>query len=65
MSAIPAPVAQVLSAQQQATAQKIDIAVLGKLLDAQKQTGDAVNQLLESTVQAQRQIANGHLDVRV
>ncbi len=63
MSAIPAPVAQVLAARQQATAQKIDLAVLGKQMDLQKQTGDAINQLLESTVQAQKQIANGHLDV--
>lgn len=65
MSAIPAPVQQVLQARQQATLQKVDVAVVGKQLDAQKQTGDAINSLLEQVVDVQKQISKGHLDVRV
>jgi hypothetical protein len=65
MSAIPSPVQQVLQARQQATVQKVDMAVVGKQLDAQKQTGDAINAMLEQAVNVQKQIASGHLDVRV
>ena len=65
MPAIPAPVQQVLAARQNATASKINIELLGKQLDSQKQVGDSINQLLEQTVIAQRQIADGHLDVNV
>ncbi|TWU03124.1 hypothetical protein [Neorhodopirellula pilleata] len=65
MSAIPAPVQQVLAARQEATASKINMQLLGKQLDVQKQVGDSINQLLEQTVVAQKQIAKGHLDVRV
>lgn len=65
MSAIPAPVQQVLNARQQATALKINTAVLGKQLNAQKQIGDAINQMLEQNVVAQKQLANGRLDVQV
>lgn len=65
MSSIPPAVSAALNAQQQSTAAKINIAVLGKQLDVQQQAGDAINQILEATVQASRQIADGHLDVKV
>ena len=65
MSSIPAPVQQVLQARNDAMRQKIDVAILKKSLDSQKQSGDAINELLSQTVKAQRQIANGYLDVRV
>lgn len=65
MSAIPAPVQQVLAARQQAMAAQINTEVLGKQLDSQKQVGDAINQMLEQTVIAQKQIAKGYLDVKV
>ncbi|TWU55461.1 putative motility protein [Rubripirellula reticaptiva] len=65
MSSIPAPVQQVLQARDQAMAQKIDMAVARKALDSQKQTGDAIVSMLEQNVNVQKQIANGHLDVRV
>lgn len=64
MPSIPAPVQQVLAARQDATAAKINMEVLGKQLDSQKQVGDSINQLLEQTAIAQKQIANGHLDVK-
>ena len=64
MSSIPAPVRQVLQAQNEATRQQINTAVLRKSLDNQKQTGDAINALLEQAVEVQRQIADGHLDVK-
>ncbi|MGB7326187.1 MAG: putative motility protein [Rubripirellula sp.] len=65
MSSIPAPVQQVLQARDQAMIQKIDMAVAKKALDTQKQSGDAIISMLEQTVNVQKQIANGHLDVRV
>ena len=65
MSAIPPAVNQVLQAQNQATRQQIDYALLGKQLQAQKQAGDTLNQMLEQAAVAQKQIAAGHLDVRV
>ena len=64
MSSIPAPVRQVLQAQNDATRQQVNTAVLRKSLDNQKQTGDAINALLEQAVEVQRQIADGHLDVK-
>ncbi|TWU54595.1 hypothetical protein Poly51_33140 [Rubripirellula tenax] len=65
MSSIPAPVRQLLQARDQATAQKIDMAVTKKALDTQKATGDAIISMLEQTVNVQKQIAKGHLDVKV
>ncbi|MEM6687861.1 MAG: putative motility protein, partial [Planctomycetota bacterium] len=44
--------------------QKVDIAVAKEQLDAQKQTGDAINQMLEAAVDVSRQISQGRLDVK-
>ena len=65
MSSIPAPVQQVLQARNDATRQQVNTAVLRKALDHQKQTGDAINDLLEQAVEVQRQISDGHIDVKV
>ncbi|MDG2223669.1 MAG: putative motility protein [Rubripirellula sp.] len=65
MSSIPSVVQQTLNAQQQATQQKIDMAVIRKGMDVQKQTGQAINELLEQAVTVQRQLSEGRLDVRV
>jgi hypothetical protein len=65
MSSIPAPVQQALQARNDATQQQVATAVVRKSLDVQKQTGDAINALLEQAVNVQRQIADGHLDVKV
>ncbi|MEM9646218.1 MAG: hypothetical protein AAF989_14605 [Planctomycetota bacterium] len=59
-SAIPPAVAQAVQAQKAADQQKIGIAVLAKQLDATKQAGEAINQLL---AKAQSQISTGKLDV--
>ena len=64
-SAIPPAVAQVFQARNDANAQKLNMAVIGKQLDNQRMMGDALNQLLEQTKLAQQQIQNGYLDVRV
>lgn len=64
MSSISPAVNQVLQAQSEATSQKIDMALLKKNLDAQKQAGDAVNSLLQQAVQMQKQLASGHIDVK-
>lgn len=65
MSAIPPAVQQTLHARSQATRQQIDAAIVRKGLDIQQQTGDALIALLEQTVDVQRQIADGHIDVKV
>jgi len=65
MTSIPSSVRQVLQARGEATRQQVDVALLRKQLDAQKQTGDAVNALLEQAVIIQRQLADGHIDVKV
>jgi len=65
MSSIPAPARQVIAAQNDAVRQQIDTALIRKSLDAQKQTGDAINELLEQATDLQRQFASGHVDVRI
>ncbi|MFK8112908.1 MAG: YjfB family protein [Rubripirellula sp.] len=65
MSSIPAPVRQVLQARSDATQQQINTAIVKKGLDTQKQTGDAINELLSQAVDVQRQLAKGHIDVKV
>jgi len=65
MSSIPAPVRQVIAAQNDAMRQQIDTALIRKSLDTQKQTGDAINALLEQAVNLQEQFASGHVDVKV
>lgn len=59
------PVAAVLQARQAATTNEVNVAVARKQLDVQAQTGDAINQLLEQTALAAKQVSKGHLDVRV
>lgn len=65
MSPISGPVADVLNARQADTNQKIDIALIRKQMDVSKQTGDAINSLLEQNLVAAKQISQGRLDVRV
>ena len=65
MSSIPSAVQQALNVQQQATQQKIDVALMKKSLDVQEQTGQAINDLLQQAVTVQRQLSEGRLDVRV
>ncbi|EMI57845.1 hypothetical protein RSSM_00713 [Rhodopirellula sallentina SM41] len=54
-----------LQARQDATQTKIDTALLGKQLDVQEATGDAINQMVREVVDVQKQLSNGHIDVRV
>ncbi len=44
---------------------QVDYAVAGKTLQAQKQQGDAVIQLLEQAVEVQDQLSNGYIDVQL
>ena len=44
---------------------QIDFAVAGKVLQSQKQQGDAVIQLIEQAAQVQAQLASGQLDVEI
>ncbi|SMP49930.1 hypothetical protein SAMN06265222_1039 [Neorhodopirellula lusitana] len=65
MSSISPAVQNVLQARQDAAQIQIDTALMGKQLDVQQQTGDAINQLISEVVDVQKQLANGHIDVRV
>ncbi len=65
MSNIPPAVSQLLQARTDATRQEIDIALIAKNLDAQKQAGDAVNALLQQAANMQQQLNDGHIDVRL
>jgi len=44
---------------------QVGIAVATKTLQAQKQQGEAVVQLIDQAVQIQKQLASGHLDVQI
>jgi len=48
-----------------ATLQQINTALMRKSLDVQKQTGESINTMLQQAVEIQRQLASGHLDIRV
>ena len=65
MSSISPAVTAVINARREAARQQVDIALLAKSLDVQKQVGDATNQLLQQAAEIQKQLANGHLDVKV
>lgn len=65
MSSIPPAVRQAVAANNEALQQQVNTAIARKALDAQQQTGDAVNQLLEQATQLQKQLAAGRIDVKV
>ena len=64
MSSIDPAVSQVLLAREHAQRQQVNIALLAKGLDAQKQVGDSINALIEQVVDVQKQISAGYLDVK-
>ncbi|MEM1227188.1 MAG: hypothetical protein AAGJ40_15925 [Planctomycetota bacterium] len=65
MTEISAAIQPVLQAKYDSTRSQIDLALLGQTLDAQRQTGDAINQLIRDVVVLQEQISKGHIDIRV
>jgi len=65
MSCIHPAVTSVLNARNDANEQKVQMTLLAKQLDTQKQAGDAINSMLEQAKQVQTQLADGHLDVKV
>ena len=64
MSGIDPAVSQVVLAREHAQRQQIDMAMLAKGLDSQKQIGDSMNALIEQVVDIQKQISAGYLDVK-
>lgn len=58
-------ISELIQAKADATNQKIAFAVAGKQLDAQRQQGDAMVDLVEQAATMQRQLAVGRLDVKV
>ena len=65
MSSISPAVQSVLQSRHEAVQQQIDISLMGKHLETQKQQGKAVVDLIEQASQIQQQLAAGHLDVKV
>lgn len=65
MTTLSPAVTKTLEAQKDAMASKINVALLGQQLDAQQEIGDAINQMVKQVVDVQKQLANGHIDVRV
>lgn len=51
--------------QQSKVLNQIDVAVVGKSQQIQKQQGDAIVALIEQAAQVQQQLASGHLDVKL
>ena len=64
MPSIDPAVSQVILAREHAQRQQIDVALLAKGLDSQKQIGDSMNALIEQVVDVQKQISAGYLDVK-
>jgi len=58
-------ISDLIQAKSAATNQKIAFAVAGKQLNAQRQQGDAMINLVEQAVSMQKQLAAGRLDVKV
>lgn len=65
MTPISSASSQIRAAQNENMRQQIDTAVTRKQLDHQQLVGDAMNQLLEQSVDWQRQLAAGRIDVRI
>ena len=58
-------ISELIQAKADSTNQKIAFAVAGKQLNAQRQQGDAMINLVEQAVSMQKQLAAGRLDVKV
>lgn len=65
MSSVSSAVQQVLHAQQNSQNQALQLAIVKKGLDAQRQTGDAMNEMIAQLAKAQKQISQGYLNVKV
>lgn len=58
-SGLDPAISSLLAAQEQATRAQIQYAVAGKQLDAAKQQGEAINQLLEQSAQLSKSLTSG------
>lgn len=58
-------IAAASSFQQSKIQNQVDVAILGKTQQIQKQQGEAAVALVEQAVQVQQQLASGHLDVKL
>lgn len=65
MSSISSPVQDVLAAKQAVNMHQVQTRLLAKQLQVQEETGGALVELIEQVALASKQIAQGHLDVRV
>jgi hypothetical protein len=58
-------ISDLIQAKANATQQKIAFAVAGKQLNVQRAQGDAMVSLVEQAATMQKQLAAGHLDIKV
>jgi hypothetical protein len=65
MSSISPNVQSVLQGRKDATQAQVDNALLGQQISALEQTGQAIDKMIVELVDVQKQLANGHIDVRV
>ena len=59
MSGLDPAISSLLAAKEQALRTQVQYAVAGKQLDAAKQQGEAVNQLLEQSAQLSKSLSSG------
>lgn len=65
MSSISPAVQSALQGRQDATQAQVDSALLGQQINSLEQTGQAIDKMIVELVDVQKQLANGHIDVRV
>lgn len=58
-------IASASAIQQTQIQNQIDVAVLGKTQQVQKQQGEAAVQLIEQAANVQEQLASGHIDIKL
>lgn len=59
MSGLDPAISSLLAAKEQAMRTQVQYAVAGKQLDAAKQQGEAVNQLIEQSAQLSKSLSSG------
>lgn len=65
MNSISPTVQSALKGRQDATQAQVDSALLGQQISSLEQTGKAIDKMIVELVDVQKQLASGHIDVRV
>lgn len=65
MSSITPAVQSALQGRQNATQAQVDSALVGQQINSLEQTGKAIDKMIVELVDVQKQLASGHIDVKV